>query len=134
VLAGEDEVEDRPIFTEKNYHDGYDPIRAVRDGGFKYIRNLTPGPLLPRARDLEESLTRQGMGDAHLDPRPDEELYDLMADPGELHNVAGEPARGPDLSRLAGLLHDWMVRTADPILTGPIAPMPRPARRTRERR
>jgi hypothetical protein len=35
TLAGEAEVEDRPIFTEKNYHDGYDPIRAVRDGGFK---------------------------------------------------------------------------------------------------
>lgn len=134
VLAGEAEVEPRPIFTEKSYHDGYDPIRALRDDGFKYIRNFTPGPLLPLARDLEESLTRQGMGDEHLGPRPDEELYDLVADPDELHNVAGEPARGPDLSRLAGLLHDWMVRTADPILTGPIAPMPRPARRTRERR
>ena len=33
TLAGKAEVEDRPIFTEKNHHDGYDPIRAVRDGG-----------------------------------------------------------------------------------------------------
>ncbi len=133
VLAGEAEVEPRPIFTEKSYHDGYDPIRAVRDDSFKYIRNFAPGPLLPLARDLEESLTRQGMGDDHLAPRPEEELYDLASDPDELHNLAGEPAREPDLSRLAGLLQDWMLRTKDPILTGPIAPRPRPARRTRER-
>lgn len=134
VFAGEAEVEPRPIFTEKSYHDGYDPMRAVRDDGLKYIRNFAPGPLLPLARDLEESLTRQGMGDEHLAPRPDEELYDLVTDPDELHNLAGEPVRAPDLSRLAGLLHDWMVRTGDPILTGPIMPMPRPTRRTRERR
>jgi arylsulfatase A-like enzyme len=133
VLTGEADVEARPIFTEKSYHDGYDPIRAVRDTGFKYIRNFAPGPLLPLARDLEESLTRQGLGDAHLAPRPEEELYDLRADPDELHNLAGDPGREHDLSRFARLLHDWMVRTTDPILTGPIRPMPRPARPTRER-
>ena len=133
VLEGEAEVEPRPIFTEKSYHDGYDPIRAVRDEGMKYIRNFVPGPMLPLARDLQESLTRQGMGDDHLAPRPEEEMYDLVADPDELHNLVGEAGRERDRARLAALLHDWMVRTGDPILTGPIAPMPKPTRRRRER-
>ncbi len=57
-LYGTDHA-DRPAFAETEYplHFGWSPLRAVRATGFKYIEA----------------------------PRP--ELYDLHADPGELHSV-----------------------------------------------
>ena len=123
----------RPLFSEKNYHDGYDPMRAVRTESHKYIRNYMPGPLLPLAKDLEESRTRRGMGDAHLAPRPAEELYVLASDPDELDNRVDDPEQRPALGALRAELDDWMRRTDDPLLDGPIPPMPRPARPTRPR-
>jgi arylsulfatase A-like enzyme len=45
--------------------------------------------------------------------KPDE-LYDLVADPHELKNVAGEPAMRPVRERLMRQLNVWMARTDDP--------------------
>jgi arylsulfatase A-like enzyme len=43
-----------------------------------------------------------------------EELYDLAADPGELHNLAREPRAASERTRLARELDDWIRRTGDP--------------------
>lgn len=118
------------VFTEKNFHDIYDPIRAVRDKEFKYIRNFEPRPLLPLPGDLESSPTRHGFGDAHLAHRPAEELYDLRQDPWEQHNVAGDRDYAQVGARLAERLESWRAETRDPLLDGPLTapPWPRQAR------
>ncbi|TDD71011.1 sulfatase [Jiangella aurantiaca] len=127
-LRGVAPDEERELFFEKTYHDRYDPIRAVRTGRHKLIRNFADGPLLTLAKDLEESPTRRGMGDAHLAPRPALELYDLLADPAERTNLAGEPAYQPVLADLEARLDSWMKATADPLLDGAID-RPAPASR-----
>lgn len=122
--------DDRTLYFEKTYHDGYDPIRAVRTARWKYIRNFAPGPLLHLAKDLEDSRTRAGMGDAHLAPRPARELYDLVADPDELVNLADRPELEPIVRRYDDELLTWMRRTRDPLLDGPVPPAPHPTRQS----
>lgn len=118
----------RELFFEKTYHDRYDPMRAIRTAHAKYIRNFADAPLLPLPVDLEDSETRAGMGDAHLAPRPDEELYLLSSDPDELRNRAAEPDLQALRDRLADRLTAHLVTTGDPVLTGPIPPPDPPHR------
>jgi arylsulfatase A-like enzyme len=127
VPAG-DEPSGRTLFLQKTFHDGYDPIRAVRTDRFKYIRNFRPGPRLALSKDLEESATRQGMNDEHLAARPAEELYDLVADRWESDNLAGRPQWRDVQADLAGRLSGWMRDTADPVLNGEVQPPPLPRR------
>lgn len=43
-------------------------------------------------------------------------------DPAEGSNRVDDPALGGVLADLRRRLHDWMVRTADPLLDGPVPP------------
>ena len=52
----------------------------------------------------------------HATERP--ELYDLDADPGELHNRADDPALRGERDRLSGRLLAWMESIDDPLLNG----------------
>ena len=45
--------------------------------------------------------------------RPEEELYDLQADPYELHNLVNDPASHPALERLRNTLAAWLKETND---------------------
>lgn len=128
-LTGSAQPEARSLFLQKTYHDGYDPIRAVRTDRFKYIRSYAPAPQLVLSKDLEESATRQGMGDEHLAPRTPEELYDLAADPWEQTNLAAEPKWGAVRDDLSQRLDTYMKELDDPLVDGPIAPAPPPVRR-----
>lgn len=119
---------DRSLFLEKTYHDRYDPIRAVRTGTAKYIRNFTDAPRLPLPLDLEDSETRRGMDDQHLQPRPAEELYLLDTDPWELDNRADDPWLLPLRNELAEKLTNHLRASADPVLDGPVPPPPAPLR------
>jgi arylsulfatase A-like enzyme len=123
-LSGDDDAPGRSaVFAEKTYHDAYDPMRAVRTARWKYIRNAVPGPQLVLPGDIEDSPTRAGLGDGHLAPRPDVELYDLVADPWELTNLAGTPDHADLERQLADTLVRWQRETGDPLLAGPI-PLP----------
>jgi len=110
------------VFAEKN-SSASDPKRCVRTTRFKYIRNLGPGPELLLGTSQETSLTRRDMGNDHLRPRPEVELYDLENDPVERRNLAGTSEFAEVERELAELLNRVMVKTGDPILRGPI---PRP--------
>lgn len=109
------------VFAEKTYHDAYDPMRAVRTGRWKYIRNWVPGPRLVLPLDIEASQTRAGMGNAHLAPRADVELYDLADDPVERTNLAGTPELAEIETDLSQRLEQWQQDTNDPLLAGPTA-------------
>jgi arylsulfatase A-like enzyme len=42
------------------------------------------------------------------------QLFDLEADPGELHDLADDPIHAAERTRLTELLRDWQVRLGDP--------------------
>ena len=117
------EVRDE-LFAELTYHAAYDPMRAIRTRRHKLIRNFGDRlqPALPNVDDSpsKDLLVRAGWGDR---PRPEVELYDLMADPAEMRNLAADPASAELLDQLEGRLDSWMRETGDPLLEGPV-PVP----------
>jgi arylsulfatase A-like enzyme len=119
----------RSVFFEKTFHDGYDPVRAIRTDRYKLIRNFEAGPRLKLSKDLEESLTRRSMGDSHLAPRDSVELYDLDDDPHELSNVAEDPRYVEVRASLESALAEWMRETKDPVVDNRIV-APRPPSRS----
>ncbi|HYA68326.1 MAG TPA: sulfatase [Acidimicrobiales bacterium] len=112
------------IFAEVTYHAAYEPQRAVRTSRFKYMRRYDeehPGRVLA---NLDDSLTKDVLlaaGWADVDP-PWEALFDLWLDPSEGTNRIDDPALAGIADDLRGRLHDWMVRTGDPLLGGPVPP------------
>ena len=112
------------IFAEVTYHAAYEPQRAVRTARYKYMRRYDtdhPGRVLA---NLDDSLTKDmlvtaGWGD--VDP-PMEALFDLWIDPSEGNNRIDDPALVGVVADLRARLHDWMIRTEDPLLNGPVAP------------
>ena len=104
-----------------------DHIRSVRTERWKYIRNFLPlRPYLqPNAyKDHKPCLIALRAAEAagQLDhvqrllfapTRPPEELYDLDADPWEIHNLASDPAHMASLQQLRARLHKWMRDTGD---------------------
>jgi arylsulfatase A-like enzyme len=111
------------IFTETTYHAAYQPRRAVRTERWKYIRRFDeyPNPVLANCDDSDTKalLVEAGWGEQEV---PEEQLYDLVADPQEGRNVAGDPARAGVLAEMRERLEAWMRETDDPLLVGPVAP------------
>ena len=119
------------VFAEHNWHDFTACERSVRTVRFKYIRNFWPDlPGTPaefnnltftemrRLRDAGK-LTEAQMN-CFVKPRPAEELYDVVADPQELNNLAGNAKYADTLKKLRWQLDDWRRATAD------FVPSPRP--------
>jgi len=127
------------IFTERNFHENYDPVRTVRTNEFHYLRNfhpfakkfLTPAEILAG----EHPLMRDGWGTSALigpdhssqaladwPNRDREELYDIVNDPYETRNLADDPKYADVKARLARLCDEHMDATGDPIRQGPIRP------------
>ena len=113
-------------FSEHNWHDFDARSRSVRTERFKYIRNEYPDlPNTPPA-DAVRSLTFQSMrkllGNGGLKPEqlacftkpmPEEELYDIQADPHELKNLSADPKFAAELAELRGALDAWKKQTRD---------------------
>jgi len=109
------------IFTEKNFHEIYDPLRSVRTKDFKYIRNFEPSEYLYQLPlDIERGLSGQGLKDKIKTMRAEEELYDLKNDPNENINLINDPAYEAVLIELRQVLTNWMKKTNDPLLKGKI--------------
>jgi N-sulfoglucosamine sulfohydrolase len=119
-----DRVNDE-IFSEVTYHAAYEPQRAIRTDRWKYIRRYLDYDrvVLPNCDDSasKELLVEAGWGDELVDR---EQLYDMVLDPAEGHNLAGDPAREQVLSELRDRLTEWMRETDDPLLQGDVAPPP----------
>ena len=49
-------------------------------------------------------------------PAGPDELYDTQTDPGEVRNLATDPAHASELARLRGRLIAWMDETGDRLL------------------
>ncbi|HYO83409.1 MAG TPA: sulfatase, partial [Bryobacteraceae bacterium] len=113
-------------FSERNWHDNFDPIRSVRTQRYKLIFNAAPHFPYRPAADLAQSPTWQTIvtlgraGTLSPDPlrmlnptRPVLEFYDLQNDPNEFHNVIEDPAHKATVEDLLRRLGDWMNRTYD---------------------
>jgi arylsulfatase A-like enzyme len=114
------------VFSERNWHDNFDPIRAVRTDRHKLIFNAAPHFPYRPAWDLGDSPSwrsyleegRRGKLSAGqrqlLAPtRPVLELYDLQEDPDEFHNLAASPAHAAIREDLERRLSQWMHATLD---------------------
>jgi hypothetical protein len=53
-----------------------------------------------------------------------EQLYDLIFDPNEAHNLADDPSVVPALGEMRGRLDRWMHATDDALLNGPVPAPP----------
>jgi hypothetical protein len=51
---------------------------------------------------------------------PEEELFDLVFDPNEAHNLAGDSSCAEALEEMRQRLERWMQSTQDPLLDGPV--------------
>ena len=105
--------------------DAADRIRCVRTYDFKYIRNFHPDrPYLQHSGykklqypvlTLMKVLHAEGKWDSLMmaETRPEEELYDLKADPHEMNNLAADPDFAKKLDELRGAVNQWIERTGD---------------------
>jgi N-sulfoglucosamine sulfohydrolase len=116
------------IFAARDRMDEtYDRIRAVRTKQFKYIRNFHPElPYAQRIAYGEEMPTMQvwrrlnaegklsGPQKIFFSPaKPREELYDVLADPHEIRNLADSPKHQAVLKELRAALDKWISDTGD---------------------
>lgn len=121
VLRGEVREVNEEIFAEVTYHASYEPKRAVRTQRYKYIRRFGHRalPVLPNCDDSPSKTLwlEHGWKDKL---QPEEQLYDLIFDPTESHNLASDPQASAALREMRARLDAWMKRTADPLLKGPV--------------
>ncbi|MGB7345124.1 MAG: sulfatase, partial [Pirellulaceae bacterium] len=120
------------VFSEHNWHVMQANERSVRHGKYLYIKNNYPqlqsmcvesAPAFPAGHDLWNAhaagtLTKD-QRDIFLVPRPTQELYDVIADPHQLKNLATEAAFGSQVADLDKLLNQWTAETKDSISTDP---------------
>jgi N-sulfoglucosamine sulfohydrolase len=125
LVRGEADAVRETLFAEMNWHAAYEPQRAVRDKRFKYIKRFgeRTKPVLANCDDSPSKTVLLEHGWAERDV-PFEQLYDLVFDPNEAANVAGEPAYAETLRQMRERLDDWMHETADPLLHGELEPPP----------
>jgi N-sulfoglucosamine sulfohydrolase len=134
VLKGETDVHKQYTFSVyNNQPEGPSyPIRAVRSNRFSYLWNLTPQAeyrvkyIMDEQRVASElDFWPSWLEKAKVDPtaarlveryvhRPEEELYDLAADPWEMNNLADKPEFAKVKADLRSRLLDWMKQQHDP--------------------
>jgi N-sulfoglucosamine sulfohydrolase len=123
LVRGEVDAVRDEVFAELTYHVAYEPQRAIRTERFKYIRRFDDDlrPALANVDDgpTKTALLQRGWGRT---PNAPEELYDLVLDPGEVCNRAGDPAYANERAALRAHLERWMRDTNDPLLDGPVPP------------
>ncbi len=126
VLAKDYQARDYTVVARDRLDYTIDRIRAVISPRFKYIKNFHPErPLTsPNYRDgyasFKELHKLHQAGELtplqeqiFFEPKPEEELYDLKADPNELKNLAKDPAHAETLAQHRQWLAKWIKETGD---------------------
>ncbi len=112
--------------TTRGINNGSDayPIRTVRDENFRLIWNLMPDVVYSNAytgnKAFKSMIAKAESGDAHVKEfvskyqwRPEFELFDCLADPLEMNNLAENPEYASVMRRLKGKLDAWMASQGD---------------------
>ncbi len=118
----------RAVFAARDRCDEtVDHMRAVRTPDYKYIRNFLPKrpylqpcaykdakAILIALRDWNEAgKLNDTQKLVFRNERPEEELYNVHADPHEINNLAGNPKYAAKLKEMRGRLNRWIKRTDD---------------------
>jgi len=104
----------------------YDLVRSVRNKRFIYIRNYMPHkiygqyiqymfvtPTTQKWRDMFDAGELNDVQSRFWQTKPYEELYDLEADPDEIHNLVGSSAHDAVLNELRTAHEEWVFRVRD---------------------
>lgn len=100
--------------------------RAVRDSRYKLIVNFRPSdPYFSPLAFRDNLPTMQALWAAHADgslpeaarplfePLPEHQLFDVITDPHEIHNLAGQPEYAEVEARLRARLDAWLAEVGD---------------------
>ena len=113
VDAAEVDARDEAFGYADRFDEKYDLVRTLRQGKFKYMRNFEP--FLPDALQNNyrykmlayqewRRMHREGklneIQSQFFEPKSSEALYDLEADPHEIHNLAADPNHAERLSAM----------------------------------
>jgi N-sulfoglucosamine sulfohydrolase len=103
-----------------------DMVRSVRDKKYRYIRNYMPHKIYaqhidylwqaPSMRSWEAAYRAGGLNETQSkfwEPKPVEELYDVEADPHNIHNLAGQARYQKVLVQLREANRQWLRQTKD---------------------
>ena len=121
LLKGESKTFRREIYSEKSFHEVYDPIRSIRTERFKFIINFEKNnDRYQIAADMHQDAVGKYFLNIVEKSRPEEELYDLKSDPDEQTNLIDDLNYKETAKELKDKLLDWMRRTDDPLLKGKI--------------
>ena len=141
VLRGKSSAHRKEVFTTHAGDGNWNiyPIRSLRIGGWKYIRNLRPDLAFTTHIDLAGNLGQRDYFStweeaAKTQPaaattvtryhaRPAEELYHLETDAAEQKNLAADPRYSSRLKEMRRKVDKWMRSQGD---TGRIYGEPRP--------
>jgi arylsulfatase A-like enzyme len=105
----------------------YDTVRAIRDRGFRYVRNYSPHrpwgqhysypfqvmPGMGSWFSAFEAGRTNALQSAYWQPKPAEEFYRLADDPYELRNLLDEPAHAAHRDALRRALRAEIIATRD---------------------
>lgn len=114
------------VAAEHNWHDYQAHERSIRNKQYLYIRNALPNLNASPPADAIRSLTYKEMiefyregklnefqKDCFIQPRASEELYDVVKDPLQLHNLAQKPEYEGNLEQMRTLLDNWITEFND---------------------
>lgn len=120
------------VFAARDYFDAmdYDPARMVRDNRFHYIRNfmthigwdamdyswdMAPDMLEQWRQSAESGKLKANTRQAcfFTGSKSAEELYDIVNDPAQMNNLAGNPLYLSTLERMRKECEVWMVENND---------------------
>lgn len=110
------------IYSEVNFHAGYEPMRSIRTKHHNYIRrfarNLRHIPVNCDDGPTKDLLMSNGLLQRPISARS---LFDLDWDPQEVSNLSGLDATALIEQQLESQLLQWMRETNDPLLEGPLS-------------
>lgn len=130
LLGDSDAHREHAYFMHNNIPEGPPyPIRAVTDGTYHYIRNLTPEAIYIEKHLMGPNKWHQywptWVADTTFNEhtrfvvtrymhRPAEQLYRMDDDPCEMTNLADDPTHAAAKERLSAELDRWMAQQGDP--------------------
>ena len=116
LLYNKKYIENKYIFAEKTYHEGFDPIRCVRNQDYKLIINFDSDKTIRVPSDIMNGGTYQSMIGKLTNVRERYELYNIKKDKYERKNLANRKKYKKVRQKLIKEIFSWMRSTRDPLL------------------
>lgn len=104
------------IYGEANYHAAYEPQRSLRTEHYRYFERYSERtqPVRP---NIDDGATKKYW--LATDPtQSPQNLYNIIRDPLEQHNLADDPTHAEVAEELSEQLHNWQQKADDPLLRG----------------